>query len=148
MTSNAGAKEMEAGSIGLAGKVGGGEINSAKRDQAIKGFFTPEFRNRLDAVIGFNKLDNNNIDMVVSKFLMELENQLVDKKVEMDVTPEARVWLSKNGYDSKLGARPIARLINDKIKKPLANEILFGLLEKGGKVVVNVKNDDLDFIFS
>ena len=148
MTSNAGAKEMEAGSIGLAAKMAGGEINSAKRDQAIKGFFTPEFRNRLDAVIGFNKLDNNNIDMVVSKFLMELENLLVEKKVEMDVTPEARVWLSKNGYDSKLGARPIARLINDKIKKPLANEILFGLLEKGGKVVVNVKNDDLDFIFS
>jgi ATP-dependent Clp protease ATP-binding subunit ClpA len=79
---------------------------------------------------------------------MELENQLTEKKVEMDVTPEARAWLSKNGYDSKLGARPIARLINDKIKKPLANEILFGLLEKGGKVVVHVKNDDLDFIFS
>lgn len=148
MTSNAGAKEMEAGSIGLAAKVAGGEINSAKRDQAIKGFFTPEFRNRLDAVIGFNKLDNSNIDMVVSKFLMELEQQLVDKKVEMEVSGQARHWLSKHGYDDKLGARPIARLINDKIKKPLAHEILFGLLEKGGKVVVNVKNDDLDFTFS
>jgi ATP-dependent Clp protease ATP-binding subunit ClpA len=139
---------MEAGSIGLAVKVGGGEINSAKRDQAIKNFFTPEFRNRLDAVISFNKLDTGNIDMVVSKFLMELENQLVDKKVELEVSGQARTWLAKHGYDDKLGARPIARLINDKIKKPLAHEILFGLLEKGGKVVVNVKNDDLDFIFS
>jgi len=148
MTSNAGAKEMEAGSIGLAAKVGSGEINSTKRDQAIKGFFTPEFRNRLDAVINFNKLGETNIELVVSKFLMELENQLVEKKVEMNVTAEAKAWLSKNGYDDKLGARPIARLINDKIKKPLAHEILFGKLERGGKVDVVVKNDDLDFIFS
>ena len=148
MTSNAGAKEMEAGSIGLAAKVAGGEINSAKRDQAIKGFFTPEFRNRLDAVIGFNKLGNQNIELVVTKFLMELENQLVEKKVEMEVSDVAKAWLAKNGYDDKLGARPIARLINDKIKKPLAHEILFGKLEKGGKVIVDVKNDDLDFIFS
>ncbi len=148
MTSNAGAKEMEAGSIGLAAKVGGGEINSAKRDQAIKGYFTPEFRNRLDAIIGFNKLGASNVEMVVSKFLMELENQLVDKKVEMEISNSARAWLAKNGYDDKLGARPIARLINDKIKKPLAHEILFGQLEKGGKVIVDVKNDELDFIFS
>lgn len=148
MTSNAGAKEMEAGSIGLAGKVAGAEINSTKRDQAIKSFFTPEFRNRLDAVIGFNKLDNRNIEMVVSKFLMELEEQLTDKKVELEVTSAAKEWLSKNGYDDKLGARPIARLINDKIKKPMAHEILFGKLEQGGKVTVDLKNGELDFIFS
>jgi ATP-dependent Clp protease ATP-binding subunit ClpA len=148
MTSNAGAKEMEAGSIGLASKIADGEINSAKRDQAIKSFFTPEFRNRLDAVIGFNKLGNKNIELVVSKFLMELENQLVEKKVELEVTEAARDWLAKNGYDDKLGARPIARLINDKIKRPMAHEILFGKLEKGGKVIVDVKNEDLDFIFS
>lgn len=148
MTSNAGAKEMEAGSIGLAGKSGGPEINSTKRDQAIKNFFTPEFRNRLDAVIGFNKLGNRNVEMVVSKFLMELENQLVEKKVELDVTAKAKAWLAEKGYDDKLGARPIARLINDKIKKPLAHEILFGKLEKGGVVTVDEKNGDLDFIFS
>ena len=148
MTSNAGAKEMEAGSIGLAGRVAGAEINSTKRDQAIKSFFTPEFRNRLDAVIGFNKLDNRNIEMVVSKFLMELEEQLTDKKVELEVTSAAKEWLSKNGYDDKLGARPIARLINDKIKKPMAHEILFGKLEQGGKVTVDLKNGELDFIFS
>jgi ATP-dependent Clp protease ATP-binding subunit ClpA len=146
MTSNAGAKEMEAGSIGLSGSRGG-EINSTKREQAIKGFFTPEFRNRLDAVITFNKLENKNIELVVNKFLMELENQLIEKKVELEVTPAAKAWLSLKGYDSKLGARPIARLINDKIKKPLAHEILFGRLEGGGKVTVDVKNDDLDFIF-
>jgi ATP-dependent Clp protease ATP-binding subunit ClpA len=147
MTSNAGAKEMEAGSIGLSGSKGG-EINSTKRDQAIKGFFTPEFRNRLDAVITFNKLENKNIEMVVSKFLMELENQLIEKKVELEVSAMAKGWLAEKGYDSKLGARPIARLINDKIKKQLAHEILFGKLEGGGKVTVDVKNDDLDFIFS
>jgi ATP-dependent Clp protease ATP-binding subunit ClpA len=146
MTSNAGAKEMEAGSIGLSG-ARGGEINSSKRDQAIKGFFTPEFRNRLDAVITFNKLENKNIEMVVNKFLMELENQLIEKKVDLEVTSAAKAWLSLKGYDSKLGARPIARLINDKIKKPLAHEILFGRLEGGGKVTVDVKSDDLDFIF-
>ena len=137
---------MEAGSIGLSGSRGG-EINSTKRDQAIKGFFTPEFRNRLDAVITFNKLENKNIEMVVNKFLMELENQLMEKKVELEVTATAKAWLADKGYDSKLGARPIARLINDKIKKSMAHEILFGRLEGGGKVTVDVKNDDLDFIF-
>ena len=147
MTSNAGAKEMEAGSIGLSGSRGG-EINSTKRDQAIKGFFTPEFRNRLDAIITFNKLEARNIELVVSKFLMELENQLLEKKVELEVSDEAKLWLALKGYDSKLGARPISRLINEKIKKPLAHEILFGRLEGGGKVTVEVKNDDLDFIFS
>jgi ATP-dependent Clp protease ATP-binding subunit ClpA len=147
MTSNAGAKEMEAGSIGFEG-ARGGEINSTKRDQAVKNYFTPEFRNRLDAIISFNKLGQKNIEMVVNKFLMELEDQLVDKKVDFEVTSEAKEWLSKNGYDDKLGARPISRLINDKIKKPLAHEILFGKLEGGGKVVVDIKNDELNFTFS
>jgi ATP-dependent Clp protease ATP-binding subunit ClpA len=147
MTSNAGAKEMEAGSIGLAG-ARGGEINSAKRDQAIKGFFTPEFRNRLDSIITFNKLGTSNIEMVVSKFLIELEGQLIEKKVDLEVTAAAKNWLSRNGYDDKLGARPIARLINEKIKKPLAHEILFGGLESGGKVVIDVKNEELSFTFN
>lgn len=147
MTSNAGAKEMEAGSIGLAG-AREGEINSAKRDLAIKNYFTPEFRNRLDAIITFNKLNTTNIEMVVSKFLIELEGQLIEKKVELDVTNAAKNWLAQHGYDDKLGARPIARLINEKIKKPLAHEILFGKLERGGKVTVDLKNEDLVFTFS
>lgn len=147
MTSNAGAKEMEAGSIGLSG-ARTIDNNPGKRDAAIKNLFTPEFRNRLDAIIAFHKLDNRNIEMIVEKFLMELENQLVDKRVEMEVSAEAKRWLSKTGYDEKLGARPIARVINDKIKKPLAHEILFGQLEKGGKVVIDLKEEELEFIFS
>ena len=147
MTSNAGAKEMESGSIGLAGGRGG-EINSSKRDQALKNIFTPEFRNRLDAIITFNKLAMSNIEKVVGKFLMELENQLHEKNVELDVTVEAREWLGKHGYDEKLGARPIIRIIDEKIKRPLAHEILFGRLEKGGRVTINVKDNELDFIFS
>jgi ATP-dependent Clp protease ATP-binding subunit ClpA len=147
MTSNAGAKEMEAGSIGLAG-MRGGENNSTKRDQAIKGFFTPEFRNRLDAVIMFNKLGTKNIEMVVNKFLIELEGLLIDKKVELEVTETAKLWLAQHGYDDKLGARPISRLINDKIKKPLAHEILFGKLESGGRAIVDIKNEEVFFTFS
>lgn len=147
MTSNAGAKEMEAGSIGLS-QARGGEINTVKRDQAIKNVFTPEFRNRLDAIITFHKLADKNIEMIVDKFLMELENQLTPKKVEMEVSADAKAWLAKTGYDEKLGARPLARVINDKIKKPLAHEILFGRLENGGRVMIDLKDDELDFIFS
>lgn len=147
MTSNAGAKEMEAGSIGLS-QARGGEINTVKRDQAIKNVFTPEFRNRLDAIITFHKLADKNIEMIVDKFLMELENQLTPKKVEMEVSADAKAWLAKTGYDEKLGARPLARVINDKIKKPLAHEILFGRLENGGRVMIDLKDGELDFIFS
>lgn len=147
MTSNAGAKDMEAGAIGLSGKVGG-EINTAKRDQAIRQFFTPEFRNRLDAVIHFNRLKPINVEAIVEKFLMELEGQLLDKKVELEVTSEARAWLARHGFDDKLGARPVGRLVDEKIKKPLAHEILFGRLEKGGRVVVDEGTDGLVFKFS
>lgn len=146
MTSNAGAKEMESGSIGLGGSRGG-EINSSKRDQALKNIFTPEFRNRLDAIITFNKLALNNIEKVVGKFLMELEQQLTEKKVELEVSDSAREWLGRHGYDEKLGARPIIRIIDEKIKRPLAHEILFGRLEKGGRVVIDVKDNELNFTF-
>jgi ATP-dependent Clp protease ATP-binding subunit ClpA len=147
MTSNAGAKDMEAGAIGLSGKVGG-EINTAKRDQAIRQFFTPEFRNRLDAVIHFNRLKPINVEAIVEKFLMELEGQLLEKKVELEVTSEARAWLARHGFDDKLGARPVGRLVDEKIKKPLAHEILFGRLEKGGRVVVDEGVDGPVFKFS
>ena len=147
MTSNVGAKDMESGAIGLGGS-NKGEINSSKRDQALKNLFTPEFRNRLDAIIAFNKLALDNIEKVVNKFLMELENQLTEKKVEIEVTPAAKEWLGRNGYDEKLGARPISRIIDDKIKRPLAHEILFGRLENGGHVVIDLKDGELDFTFS
>ncbi|MFP5459681.1 MAG: AAA family ATPase, partial [Bacteriovoracia bacterium] len=147
MTSNAGAKDMEAGAIGLSGKVGSG-MNTSKRDQAIRQYFTPEFRNRLDAVIHFNRLKASNVESIVDKFLIELEGQLLEKQVEIEVTPAARAWLARHGFDDKLGARPVGRLVDEKIKKALAHEILFGSLEKGGHVVIDEGAEGLTFKFS
>jgi ATP-dependent Clp protease ATP-binding subunit ClpA len=144
MTSNAGAKEMESGSIGLSKSV---VFNSVKRDQAMKNTFTPEFRNRLDAIINFNHLTDVNIISVVEKFIMELENQLLEKKVELEVTKELMDWFAKEGYDQKMGARPIGRLIDDSLRRALANEVLFGKLEKGGKVIAKLADDKVDFEF-
>tara|TARA_Y100000780_G_C13695763_1_gene421832 strand:+ start:34013 stop:36355 length:2343 start_codon:yes stop_codon:yes gene_type:complete len=145
MTSNAGAQEMESGSIGLS--KGGAKFNMAKRDQAIKKYFTPEFRNRLDAVIYFNHLSDTNIKSIVEKFIMELENQLLEKKVELEVSDEVIDWIALHGYDPKMGARPIGRMVNEELRKSLANEVLFGKLEKGGKVVAKLKNDKINFEF-
>jgi len=137
LTTNAGAKEMDSGAIGL----GGGFIKEAthKRDSALKNFFTPEFRNRLDGIIHFNKLGTDYIVQVVDKFLMELEGKLAAKNVSIDVDEDAKEWMAKTGYDPKMGARPIARLVDQEIKKPLSHEILFGALEKGGHVQVILK---------
>ena len=145
MTSNAGAKEMESGSIGLGAKT---SKNIAKRDQALKNYFTPEFRNRLDAIINFNSLQTKNITSIVEKFIIELENQLLEKKVVLEVSDELIQWFAENGYDEKMGARPLARLINDTLRKSLANEVLFGKLEKGGKVLALLKNNKVSFEFS
>ena len=144
MTSNAGATELESGSIGLNSK---GFVNTAKRDQALKKFFTPEFRNRLDAIINFSHLDKTYISLIVEKFVVELEGQLIDKKVEIEVSEELVEWFVENGYDKKMGARPIKRLIDEKLRRPLAHEVLFGQLENGGKVLAKVKNNDVDFVF-
>ena len=111
--------------------------------QAIEKLFTPEFRNRLDAVIPFDYLDMEVIKMVVDKFIMQLEAQLSDKGVSIMLSDEARNWLAKKGYDKIFGARPLNRLIQEKIKKPLAEELLFGKLVKGGNVFVDNKNDEL-----
>jgi len=139
MTTNAGAKEMDAGSIGLGGK----NVREAghKRDQAIKSFFTPEFRNRLDAIIHFNKLGDDFILKIVDKFVTELEQKLAVKNVDIEVNQEAREWIAETGYDPKMGARPIGRMVDNLIKKPLSHEILFGELEKGGKVLVVLKTE-------
>jgi ATP-dependent Clp protease ATP-binding subunit ClpA len=142
MTTNAGAKDYEAGSIGLGAQ---SNKNEAKREKAIKNFFSPEFRNRLDAIIHFNKLDNEFIIRIVEKFLTQLEQKLALKNVELLVSQKAKLWLAKEGYDPKMGARPISRLIDNLIKKPLANEVLFGKLEKGGKVLTDI--DDKNKIF-
>ncbi len=145
MTSNAGAKEYEAGSIGLGG--GTDKVNTVKRDQAIKRYFSPEFRNRLDSVVNFNKLGTSHINHVVKKFLMELENSLIDKGIELDCSEEVISWLAKTGYDEKLGARPLKRIIDEKIKKKVASELLFGKLEHGKKVIISLENDELNFNF-
>ncbi len=146
MTTNAGAQEMDTGQIGLM-NVGSVE-NTSKRDKVIKNFFTPEFRNRLDEIIFFNKLPNEAILNVVDKFLVELEQILLTKKVEMDVDADARQWLADTGFDPKMGARPIQRIIDEQIKKRLSNEILFGELKKGGIVHISFKKSQLNFKFN
>ncbi|MCU7922866.1 MAG: ATP-dependent Clp protease ATP-binding subunit ClpA [Candidatus Thiodiazotropha sp. (ex Dulcina madagascariensis)] len=141
MTTNAGAQEMSRTSIGFAK-----QDHSSDGMEAIKKMFTPEFRNRLDAIIQFSGLSPEHIAKVVDKFVFELEGQLQEKRVSLVVEPEARVWLAEHGYDPKMGARPMARLIQDEIKKSLAEELLFGKLSGGGGVVrIDVSEDKLQF---
>ena len=140
MTTNAGAESLDRTSIGFAR-----QDNSTDALADIKKTFTPEFRNRLDSIVQFGCLPLNIIATVVDKFLVKLQNQLDEKKVFLSVDDEARNWLALNGYDAKMGARPMDRLIQDKIKKPLAEEVLFGTLsQRGGTVFVSVKDGDLD----
>ena len=148
MTTNAGAKEMESGSIGLSGKHTAGS-QSHRRDQAIRNFFTPEFRNRLDAIIHFNPLDEDYVLRIVEKFIFQLENRLKAKNVVLEVTEKAKRWMAKRGYDPKMGARELSRIVDNQLKRPLAGEILFGALEKGGEVIVDVDevNKKLSFQF-
>ncbi len=139
MTSNAGAKEMEGGSIGIYKEA---NAPTFKRDQSLKNFFTPEFRNRLDAIVHFNKLGEEQILKIVDKFIILLEIKLAMKNVELKVDESVRIHLAKIGFDPQMGARPLARIIDVEIKKPLSHEILFGKLEKGGLVVVSL--DDIN----
>jgi ATP-dependent Clp protease ATP-binding subunit ClpA len=111
----------------------------------INKFFTPEFRNRLDAIIQFNPLDTEVIKNVVDKFMTELQSQLDEKKVTINASDKAKEWLAIRGYDEKLGARPMSRLIQDLVRKPLAEEILFGKLSSGGDVFVDEEDDALVF---
>jgi ATP-dependent Clp protease ATP-binding subunit ClpA len=138
MTTNAGASEMSRPSIGFSH-----QDHSTDGMEAIKKQFSPEFRNRLDAVIQFKALDPAVITRVVDKFIYELEAQLQEKGVALDVEDSAREWLAEHGFDAKMGARPMARLIQDNIKKPLAEELLFGRLSKGGNLVIRAENGDL-----
>jgi len=115
--------------------------------EAIDKMFSPEFRNRLDAVIGFASLSPEIVAKVVDKFIMQLEAQLADRQVTIELTDEARAWLARKGYDPLYGARPLARVIQEYIKKPLAEELLFGKLEKGGIVRVEVAEDKLRFTY-
>jgi ATP-dependent Clp protease ATP-binding subunit ClpA len=142
MTTNAGVAETEKKSIGL-----------IQQDHApdamgeIKKIFTPEFRNRLDNVIWFNSLDPSVINQVVDKFIVDLQVQLDARGVSLEISDDARHWLAERGYDKTMGARPMGRVIQEKLKKPLANELLFGSLVDGGTVKVSLIKDDLDFIY-
>ena len=137
MTTNAGAADMAKPAIGFERSVRVGED-----EDAIKRMFTPEFRNRLDSIIPFSSLPKDVIMLVVDKFIMQLEAQLEDRSVTFELTFAARDWLCRKGYDEAYGARPLARVIQDNIKKPLADEILFGKLSKGGVVQVDIKKDE------
>ena len=136
MTTNAGASDNAKEAIGF-----GRAKRSGEDTAAIERAFTPEFRNRLDAVIAFAPLGREIILQVVEKFVMQLEAQLIDRGVHIDLSPEAALWLGEKGYDDKMGARPLGRVIQEYIKKPLAEELLFGKLVKGGLVRVGVKDD-------
>ncbi|MDN5849817.1 MAG: ATP-dependent Clp protease ATP-binding subunit ClpA [Nitrococcus sp.] len=140
MTTNAGAQEQSRRSIGFTA-----QDHSSDSLEIIRRIFAPEFRNRLDAVIQFNALAPAVVERVADKFLRELRHQLAEKKVTLDVSDSARSWLAEHGYDPKMGARPMARLIQDRIKRPLADELLFGRLAGGGHVVVDAEDDELSF---
>jgi ATP-dependent Clp protease ATP-binding subunit ClpA len=139
MTTNAGASDLAKAAIGF---------NRSKREgddeEAINRLFSPEFRNRLDAVIAFSSLPPEVISKVVEKFVFQLEAQLGDRNITIELTPEANAWLAERGYDEKFGARPLSRVIQEHIKKPLAEEILFGALKDGGivRVLVEEKADE------
>jgi ATP-dependent Clp protease ATP-binding subunit ClpA len=140
MTTNAGADRMGRSSVGFTT-----QDHSHDGMEAIKRTFTPEFRNRLDGIIQFNPLDEKTVSFVVDKFIVELQTQLDEKQVTLEVTQEARQWLAKHGYDPQMGARPMARAIKEHVKRPLAEELLFGSLAKGGKVRVRANADALAF---
>ncbi|MEO1092880.1 MAG: ATP-dependent Clp protease ATP-binding subunit ClpA [Pseudomonadota bacterium] len=143
MTTNAGAADMSKSAIGFM------RDNREGEDQeAINRLFTPEFRNRLDAVIGFAALTPEIVVNVVDKFVSELSAQLADKRVLIEVDEEARLWLAERGYEPIYGARPLARVIQEKIKRPLADELLFGELSQGGRVLVTVENGELHFVIT
>lgn len=142
MTSNAGAREMAKGSIGFGQS---GNDVEWKGKAAIEKLFSPEFRNRLDGIISFVALSENIMEMVVDKFIAELNQQLLERDVELILDEDARRWLAERGYDSVHGARPLARVIQKEIKDALAEEILFGKLSKGGKVEVSTDEAGLTF---
>jgi ATP-dependent Clp protease ATP-binding subunit ClpA len=142
MTTNAGAADLAKPAIGFerSERIGDDE-------EAIKRMFTPEFRNRLDSVIAFSGLTPEVVGKVVDKFVIELEEQLADRNVRIDLDTDMRRWLAEKGYDQAFGARPLARVIQEHIKRPLADEVLFGELSKGGVVEVSIKDDKPHFVF-
>ena len=145
LTSNAGSREMSAASIGFGD--GGGASGEGKAKTAIERVFSPEFRNRLDAIVTFHALTPGAMETIVEKFILQLEGQLAERHVAITLQPEARAWLAKKGYDPKFGARPLARVIQKEVRDRLTDEILFGALEHGGTVTIGAEGDGLSFAF-
>ena len=143
MTTNAGASELAKNAIGFE------RDNRVGEDmEAIERMFTPEFRNRLDAIITFAALSPEVVDKVVDKFIMQLEGQLSDRNVTIELTMEAKKWLARRGYDTRMGARPLGRVIQEQIKKQLADQLLFGDLITGGHVKVDIADDKPTFVIT
>jgi ATP-dependent Clp protease ATP-binding subunit ClpA len=140
MTTNAGAMEGSRSSMGFQS-----QDHSSDSMQVINKLFSPEFRNRLDAIIQFESLNPVILERVVDKFIFELESQLADKHVTLSLDSAARSWLATHGSNAKMGARPMARLIQENINKPLAEELLFGKLTNGGSVHISLENETLSF---
>jgi ATP-dependent Clp protease ATP-binding subunit ClpA len=154
MTSNAGSREMSAGSIGFAESGTSLHVQDVRQKaaqqrskQAIEKVFSPEFRNRLDAIVSFGPLTPAVMETIVEKFILQLEAQLAERRVAIALEPEARAWLAEKGFDAVYGARPLARVIQTEVRDPLTDEILFGRLEGGGTVTIGMKDGKLDFRF-
>jgi len=143
MTSNLGARDNESNTIGF-GELG----KEGEDDKAVKKFFAPEFRNRLDAIVKFNSLAIETVYQIVKKFISDLNDQLKDKNIILSPTLETVKWLAEKGYDKKMGARPISRLIDLEVKSPLSRKVLFGELQSGGNVEIVVNEGKLDFIIT
>ncbi|QJT08280.1 ATP-dependent Clp protease ATP-binding subunit ClpA [Oceanidesulfovibrio marinus] len=153
MTTNAGAREMSAANLGFGTR--GSEDMSFKGKEALEKLFSPEFRNRLDGMVSFAPLSQEIMERIVDKFVAELEEQMKERKVTLELTPQARTWLAENGFDPAFGARPLGRLLQEEIKDRLAQEILFGCLQKGGTARIKMKpekqrskDDNLAFEFT
>jgi ATP-dependent Clp protease ATP-binding subunit ClpA len=151
MTSNAGSREMSQAAIGFAGAAGGGSSTrfekaaQSRAKSALERVFSPEFRNRLDAIVSFHALTPDVMETIVEKFILQLEAQLQERRIAFELTPEARAWLGRKGYDPVFGARPLARVIQREVRDRLTDEILFGRLENGGTVRIGLDADALVF---
>jgi len=139
MTSNVGSRELEKRPVGF------GERDIEEKDEELKRMFSPEFRNRLDARVRFNPLSPEVMGRIVDKFIRELEQQLGERKVTIRLTDAARALLAEKGYDPQFGARPLGRVIQQEVKKPLSEQLLFGRLEKGGEVTLDAKEGEIVF---